>query len=580
MNARRDPAMMKFGGWGAPDKHYDLASRPYLWDFVHAQSGLDREIVTPALRASDVTVPAPRLDGEFMGAAIAALGVEHVATDPQVRLLHACGKSYRDLLRARTGLLPRPPDAVLFPGGREEIEAILQAASRHRVQVVPFGGGTNISGGVEVDPSRRGMAVTLSLRRMNRVLAIDPVARTARIEAGALGPELEAALNAAGFSLGHFPDSFEFSTLGGWLATRSAGMQSDAYGKIEDMVVSITLCTPRGTLVTPKVPRSATGPDLAQIAIGSEGTLGVIAEAVMRIHPVGVREYRGILVPGFENGIALARELTHQGALPTTTRIANPQETALGFALKPRSHGLPALVARAMKGYLRHVKKFPLADACLMIAGFEASTGAEVAARRRRTLALCRAFGGVDLGTGVGARWFAGKYDYPYLRDVVMDRGGMVDVTETAATWDVLPGLYRSVKEALHAKLRRGEFPGYVGCHLSHSYPAGACLYFTFAAKAEAGRELPQYLEAKRLIFEILLQHGATPTHHHAVGYELLPWMAPHLGETGVRLLRGLKQAVDPDDLCNPGKLIPGEAAAPNGFWPTPESTPQRASQA
>lgn len=552
--------MMKFGGWGSPGKVYDLEARPQLWDFVHAQTGLPNTIVTPALSATDVSVPPPRIDAAFLETVTRVLSAARVSTEVSVRLLHACGKSYRDLVRARTGELPRPPDAVLFPRETAEVEAILAAANRHAVQIIPFGGGTNICGGVEPDATRAGMAVTVSLRQMNRVLAIDPVARTARIQAGALGPELEAELNAKGFSVGHFPDSFEFSTLGGWLATRSAGMQSDAYGKIEDMVMSLTLCTPKGTLVTPNVPRSATGPDLAQIAVGSEGTLGLITEAVMRIHPVGMREYRGILVPGFDAGIALARELTHRGALPTTTRIANQQETALGFAMKHRSTGAAAFAAKAFKGYLRHVKRFPMADACLMIAGFEAPTAGEIRARRKQTLAICREFGAADLGTGVGAKWSAGKYDYPYLRDIVMDRGGMVDVTETAATWDVLPGLYRAVKEGLHAHLRRGEYPGYVGCHLSHSYPAGACLYFTFAAKAERGNELPQYLAAKKLIFELLLQHGATLTHHHAVGYELLPWMRRYLGDTGVRLLHGLKSAVDPENICNPGKLIPDNA--------------------
>lgn len=549
--------MMKFGGWGDPGKAYDLASRPYLWDFVQAQIGLENRITNPARPASACLPPAPALDAGFVAAVTAALGADHVRTDPETRLLHTYGKSYRDLLRARAGAPARSPDAVLFPGSRAEVEAILQAAVRHGVQLVPFGGGTNISGGVEPAAKRPGMAATVSLRRLNRVLAVDPVARTARIEAGALGPELEAALNAQGFSLGHFPDSFEFSTLGGWLATRSAGMQSDAYGKIEDMVLSLTLCTPTGTLVTRNVPRSSTGPDLAQIAVGSEGTLGLITEAVMKIQPLGAREYRGLLVPGFDRGIDLIRALTHRGLLPTTTRLANQQETALGFAMKPAARGLSAAFARAFKAYLKHVRRFPMNDACLMIAGFNAPTDDEVAARRTAALAVCREFGAVDLGTSVGDRWFAGKYDYPYLRDVVMDRGGMVDVTETAATWDVLPGLYRAVKEAVHARLKRGAFPGYVGCHLSHSYPAGACLYFTFAAQAEAGREIEQYLETKRLIFEILLQHGATLSHHHAVGYELLPWMKDHLGKTGVTLLRGLKQSVDPDNLCNPGKLIP-----------------------
>lgn len=560
--------MMKFGGWGDPGKAYDLSHRPNLWPFVRAQSGLGDLIVTPSRRAAEMSVPAPRLDAGFMDAVTAALGAAHVSTDTETRLLHTYGKSYRDLLRARTGPPARSPDAVLFPANRAEVEALLRAAVQHSVQVVPFGGGTNICGGVEPDPTRPGMCVTVSLRRMKRVLALDRVARTARIEAGALGPELEAELNAQGFSLGHFPDSFEFSTLGGWLATRSAGMQSDAYGKIEDMVVSLTLCTPSGTLVTPNVPRSATGPDLAQIAVGSEGTLGLITEAVMRVHPVGEREYRGILVPGFDHGINLVRELTHRGALPTTTRLSNQQETALGFAMKPKSGGASAFAAKVFKAYLRHVKRFPFDHACLMIVGFEATTRGELAEKRRRTLAVCREFGAVDLGKSVGASWFAGKYDYPYLRDVVMDRGGMVDVVETAATWDVLPGLYNELKESLHAHLRRGEFPGYVGCHLSHSYPAGACLYFTFAAQAESGRELPQYLATKRLIFELLLKHGATLTHHHAVGYELLPWMPRHLGETGLQILRGVKHSVDPQNLCNPGKLIPGLTSAQSLYFP------------
>ncbi|MBC7369128.1 MAG: FAD-binding oxidoreductase [Undibacterium sp.] len=560
--------MMKFGGWGDPGKAYDLSHRPNLWPFVRAQSGLGDQIIAPSRRAAEMTVPAPRLDAGFMDAVTAALGAAHVSTATEARLLHTYGKSYRDLLRARTGTPARSPDAVLFPANRSEVEAILRAAVQYGVQVVPFGGGTNICGGVEPDPTRPGMCVTVSLRRMKRVLVLDRVARTARIEAGALGPELEAELNARGFSLGHFPDSFEFSTLGGWLATRSAGMQSDAYGKIEDMVVSLTLCTPGGTLVTSNVPRSATGPDLSQIAVGSEGTLGLITEAVMRVHPLGEREYRGILVPGFDQGINLVRELTHRGALPTTTRLSNQQETALGFAMKPKSHGAGAFAAKAFKAYLRHVKRFPFDNACLMIVGFEAATHRELAEKRRRTLAICREFGAVNLGTSVGASWFAGKYDYPYLRDVVMDRGGMVDVVETAATWDVLPGLYHELKAALHAHLRRGEFPGYVGCHLSHSYPAGACLYFTFAALAEVGRQLPQYIEAKKLIFELLLKHGATLTHHHAVGYELLPWMSRHLGETGLQMLRGLKHSVDPQNLCNPGKLIPGLTPAQDLYFP------------
>ena len=558
--------MMKFLGWGDPNKHFDLSHRPFLWNFIRAQTGLCDVPCPPPIRPEQLPVPAPKLTPGFLEAL--GLAPAQISTDPQVRLHHTYGKSYRDLLRARAGVLDRVPDVVLFPERREDVEAIFRAASACQVQIVPFGGGTNIVGGVEVDSSRTGMAATVSLRRMNRVLAIDPVACTARIEAGALGPDLEKALNAEGFSLGHFPDSFEFSTLGGWLATRSAGMQSDAYGKIEGMVISLTLVTPAGTVVTRNVPRSATGPDLNQIIVGSEGTLGIITEAVMRIHRVAAREYRGVLVPGFANGIALSRAIAQSGVIPSTTRIANPQETALGFALKSAAKGWPALVSKAFKFYLRKVKRFPMDQACLMILGFEGADSAAIASQSRKVLALARKFGAVDLGTKVGAHWFAGKYDYPYLRDVVMDRGGMVDVNETAATWDLLPGLYERVDSRLHAHLAKGEYPGYVGCHLSHSYPEGACLYFTFAAAAETGNELRQYLEVKRLIAELLLAEGATLTHHHAVGYELLPWMAAYLGDTGVQMLRGLKHSVDPLNLCNPGKLIPGDPLSMANYWP------------
>jgi alkyldihydroxyacetonephosphate synthase len=558
---------MKFAGWGDPAKSFALEGKPDLWPFIHRVSGVADRAPKPPVEFDSIALPEPRIDGSFLSALKERLRDDQIASDRTTRLSHCYGKSYRDLLRAIAGQVERAPDLVLFPESHEEVEAIVAAAATSGVKLIAFGGGTNIVGGVEVTPATRGTVATVSLRRMNRVLKIDESSLVATMEAGLLGPELEAALNAAGYSLGHFPDSFEYSTLGGWLATRSAGMQSDRWGKIEDMVVSLTMVSPSGTLRSPRVPKAATGPDLNQLVVGSEGILGLITEATMKIHPLEGREYRSLLVPDFASGVALIRRCLREDCLPSTMRLSCPEETQLGIAMKPRPSPAKAILQGLGKAWLRAAKGIRMEKACAIIVGFEGDRK-RIAAQRKRVLALTREHGGIDLGTSAGDRWYAGKYDYPYLRDALMVRGGMVDVTETSALWGEILPLYETMKRTLHDHLRRGEYPGYVGCHLSHSYAAGACLYFTFASEREQGNELNQYLAAKRTTVEVLLASGAALSHHHAIGYEHLPWIEQALGETGLRALRGLKDALDPDHLCNPGKLIPGPDSSLDHYWP------------
>jgi alkyldihydroxyacetonephosphate synthase len=248
-------------------------------------------------------------------------------------------------------------------------------------------------------------------------------------------------------------------------------------------------------------------------------------------------------------------------------RLSNPAETEFGVCLKPPSGGLRHWLTRAVMLYLQKVRGFRLDRACLLILGWEGSP-AEIARRRSAALKLARSLNGFDAGQGAGDTWFARKYDYPYLRDLVMRHGGMVDVTETAVLWrDVLP-LYEKVHAALHAALRRDGFPGYVGCHLSHAYPTGVCVYFTFAAARDAHDPLGQYLRVKRLAMDLLLAAGAAVSHHHAIGYEHLPWLARHTGPTGLKVLGALKASLDPDNLCNPGKLLPGPDSNLAHYWP------------
>jgi alkyldihydroxyacetonephosphate synthase len=559
--------MMTFTGWGYPGSAFDVSDKPALWDYIRAKMGVSRDRPTPPVDPKTIVIPRSRLEPAVATALREALGAENFATDDEARLLHSFGKSYRDLLRARRGEIGRLPDAVAFPGSHAQVEQVIAVARTHRLKVVPFGGGTNIVGGVEPSPAWAGGVLTVSLRRMNRLLALDEVSQVATLEAGALGPELEAALNARGWTLGHFPDSFEYSTLGGWLATRSAGMQSDARGKIEDMVVALKLAAPAGTIETRPVPRGATGPDLNQLVVGSEGVFGIITEATMRVYPLKARAYRGLLLPDFRTGMELMRRCWREGVPPATMRLSNPEETQLSFTLKPVRGAWSRWFAAAAKAYLRVGRRFDFNQVCLMIVGWE-GTPEEIARQRERVLTLARECNAFDAGAGAGDAWFARKYEYPLLRDLVMDIGGMADVTEASVLWkDALP-TYEKVHAALRAAVARDGVPGYVGCHLSHVYAEGVCLYFTFATARESGNELPQYLRLKQLAVDTLVASGASLSHHHSIGYEHLPWMRDYAGAPALAALRGVKTALDPENLCNPGKLLPADDSALEHYWP------------
>jgi alkyldihydroxyacetonephosphate synthase len=561
------PRLLSFTNWGPPGRAFDASDKPALWEFIHRRLGLDRDPVTPPVDPATLAVPPSGAGAALVADLRALLGEQYVALDGETRLLHSYGKSYRDLLRARRGELGRVPDVVAFPDSHTQVEKLVALAGVHHAKLIPFGGGTNIVGGIEPSPAWTGVVLTVNLRRLNRLLALDEDSQVATLEAGALGPELEEALNRRGYTLGHFPDSFEYSTLGGWLATRSAGMQSDARGKIEDMVVALKLVTPAGTLVTHAVPRAAVGPDLNQLVVGSEGVLGIITEATMRVAPLGTRIYRGVLFPDFRAGVEFIRRCWREGVPPSTMRLSNPEETAMGLTLKPPSNAWQHLLSLAVKTYLRRWRGFRLDDACLLIVGWEGPT-VEVAHRQRCALALAGDYRGFDLGRTAGDVWYARKYEYPLLRDLMMERGAMVDVTEATVLWKNLLPTYEKVHAALHREIARGEYPGYVGCHLSHVYAHGVCLYFTFGAAGEAGNEMPQYLRTKKLAVDLLVESGAALSHHHSIGYEHLPWVEGYLGPTALRTLRSVKATLDPDNLCNPGKLLPAPESALEHYWP------------
>src|SRR5271156_4043506 len=490
---------MKWWGWGDEEVGFDSHGHPGLWPYAKAVLDVESDdIDAPHVPLEAVCLrDAIQHDG-FLADLRRGMRADQICDSRRERVIHAYGKGFRDLFRMRRGLAEGAPDLVLYPENEADVLMIVRAAAQHDVVVIPFGGGSNIAGCLERMEARR-MVVSLDMRRMRRVLAVDRESFTARIEAGAFGPDLEEQLKSYGLTLGHFPDSFLHSTLGGWIATRSAGMQSDKYGKIEDMVIALRMVTPIGVLATRVVPKSSNGIDVNHLCIGSEGTLGVITEATMRVHPRSeLRRTHGYLFLDFESGIQAMHECVRKECVPSMFRLNDPDKTALSLAFKPPSSRLSQAVSGVMKSYLK-VKGFNFTRACLMLTTFEGSK-ANVARQHRQVSAIYRRFGAVDLGPSSGKSFESTKYDFPHIRDFLMDRGITSDVSETSTVWSNIVPLYRATTTALNAAIQESGANPWVGCHTSHPYHSGASLYLTFACRQQHGHEMEQYLPAKRAV--------------------------------------------------------------------------------
>lgn len=547
--------MMKWWGWGDPQLKFPMDDKPNLWPWVAKKLGVaDASPTSVPVDLSSIQMAPTRASAELFTELSHMLKPEQITLDPFERLLHSYGKSFPDLFRVRNGVVRRAPDAVLFPDSHEQVEALVKLAHQRNFCLIPFGGGTNIVGGINPEADEARPMMTLSLRNMNRLVSVDPESWTATIQAGALGPKLETDLAEHGHSLGHYPDSFEYSTLGGWLATRSAGMQSDAYGKIEDMVVSIKMVTPSGTIITKAVPSSSAGPDLNRIMLGSEGILGVITEATMRVHKTpAIKDYRGYLFKSFEDGVRGIEECLDCGFAPSMIRLQDSGESELAFNMKAPKHGLEGWIQNRVTGWLRFRG---YTQPCILIVGFEGEEKS-VAVARRSAAGILKRHGGFSLGTSVGNTWSKDKFNIPYLRDYIMDYGCMADVAETSTLWSNVLPLYAGTVEAVKARFRQEGGTGYIGCHISHTYKTGACLYFTFAARQPKGKEIEHYYGYKRLVTDTIMSLGGTLSHHHAVGTEHRPWMGQEVSPAGLQALHALKTSLDPKHILNPGKLLP-----------------------
>ncbi len=479
-----------------------------------------------------------------------AVGPEAIFAADEDRLRHATGCGYADLARLRRGQLDDAPDAVVVPADTESLRRVLEICTGEGVAVVPYGGGTSVVGGVEPLRGAHGRLISLDLAAL-RDVEVDRRSLTARLGAGLRGPEAEAALGAHGLTLGHFPQSFEYATVGGFAATRSAGQASSGYGRFDSLVSSVRLLAPAGDVETLETPHTAAGPALRELVVGSEGVLGVIPEVTVRVRPQPrVRRYEAWMTESFEAGAEIVRSLAQGPGLPDVIRVSDGEETQGSLALS----GPRGAAGRLFGGYLGLRKR---RRGCLTIVGFE---GEEEAVARRRALAVraLRSGGAAYLGQAAGRSWEHGRYRGPYLRDTLMGMGAMVETLETSHTWSRLGELHAAVAAAIGGSLAAQGTPGLVWCHLSHAYADGASLYFTFIARSRRGEELEQWRQAKRAACEAIVACGGTITHHHAVGRDHAPYMEAEVGRTGLDVLRAVKEQLDPAGIMNPGKLLPG----------------------
>jgi alkyldihydroxyacetonephosphate synthase len=554
-----DVKHMKWWGWGVEGVSFHHENKPAFRPFVINAIDLDVN-TTPVspMSLDDLAIPAPLIDDQLLAELADAVGAENAVQDDLDRIVHTYGKSARDLLRIRTGDIPRVPDVVVYPGHEVEVQLIVDHAVAADAVIIPYGGGSNISGSLHAPENETRPVISVDLGRLNQVIDIDEDSGLARIQAGAQGPDLEEQLGAQGWTLGHFPDSFTHSTLGGWVATRSSGMQSDKYGDISDIARGMRVVMPGKVLEIRPLPHTSTGPSVREMVLGSEGRLGVITEVTVQVHRIPeVRLILGYLFPSWEASLAAMHDISTSDAHPSITRVSDAKETAFSFATRKKSNrvSISSLISKGMMKVLQR-RGWKLDEICLSFIGYEGGK-AHVARQKAIVKDIVGRHGGIVVGKGPGELYDQKKFDTPYIRDFLLDRGAIGDVSETAAPWSKLLPLYTNVLAAAEKVYAHLGVAGWIMCHLSHSYHSGACLYFTFAFKHDGVDPLGQYEPLKNAIQQAFVDSGGTLSHHHAVGTEHAAWLEQDISAPGVHMIDGLFTAMDPGRNFNPGKIIP-----------------------
>jgi alkyldihydroxyacetonephosphate synthase len=473
-----------------------------------------------------------------------------VDTRAETRLRANFGQSMHDWLRLRFGVLGRVTDGVAFPADSAEVRTLLNWAREHGVQVLPSGGATSVAG--HLTPVGAAPVLTLNMGRMMRLLDLDPVAQLARFEAGVAGPDLEAQLRAHGFTLGHFPQSFELSTLGGWIVTRSSGQQSARYGRIEQLFAGGTVQTPEREWVLPTFPASAAGPDLREWVLGSEGRIGVLTEASVRVTRVPAAErFVGVFFPDWASGLAAVRQLGQARLGLSMLRLANPAETFTTLSMAGHAQAIGWLERfLALRGAAE--------GKCLLFAGFTGSSAGQVRAMQRAAAAIWRGHGGVSTGTLLGRKWAARRFAGVYLRNALWDAGYAVDTMETACDWPRVDAMVQALETAGRGALARHGERTHCYTHLSHVYAQGSSVYATFVYRIgpDYASALARWRSLKTAVGDAIVAQGGTITHQHGVGKDHAHWLPAEKGATGMSAIAAMVREFDPHGVMARGNLL------------------------
>lgn len=529
--------MKRWNGWGDDEVVYSLPASAAL--FLEKRLGKSKQSKDVSLDQAIAELPKAR-----------AIKHPSVMNDPRSRLLHARGQSFQDWVELRCGRIPSFPDGISYPITNEDVVSLIQFAQKSGVHIIPYGGGTSVVG--HVNPIYdQAPILTVDMSRMNRLIDLDLQSLQATFGAGVTGPDLEAQLRAYGYTLGHFPQSFEYSTLGGWVATRSSGQQSLRYGRIEKLFAGGRVISPLGELILPAFPASAAGLDLREVILGSEGRLGILTQARVRISPLPEREdFHAVFFPDFQHGVDAVREILACGLSLCMLRLSTGTETTTTLALAGHENLIGAMERLLSIRGLGDKK-------CMLLLGFSGKSHI-VRTNRSEALNITARNGGIHIGKTFGEQWHKNRFRTPYLRNTLWEIGYGVDTLETATDWGNTSPMIDRIESALRGAIEATGDRIHIFTHLSHVYPSGSSIYVTYLFRLSADPEemIARWQMMKSAASQAIIASGGTISHQHGVGLDHLPYLAAEKGALGMAAITSLCRQFDPKGIMNPGKLF------------------------
>jgi alkyldihydroxyacetonephosphate synthase len=539
---------------------YELSGKelPRFLPWVRETLEIDVDVKEVNRPQYPTSIPDPHIASAFLADLQTILSSNQIDTNAEIRLRHGHGHTQEEMYSIKYGRLGRVPDLVIYPENENQVVRLVEVAKKHNVSLIPYGGGTNVTDALRCDPDEKRTIASVDMHRMNRILWIDRENMMASIEAGAVGREIISELKKYGLTMGHEPDSVEFSTLGGWVATNASGMKKNRYGNIEDLVLDVIVVTAAGKLErTGTSPRESVGVDLRRLMFGSEGTLGIITSAIVKIFPLPeVQRYGSVLFPTFENGFKFMYELMHEASPPASVRLVDNLQFQFGLALKPKStSSLADLKSKAEKLFVTKIKRFEPEKmvACTLV--FEGSRQ-EVEQQERDLYRIATKHGGMKAGGENGRRGYQLTYSIAYIRDFLMPYYIIAESFETSVPWSKALALCDNVKRRLTEEYTRRKLPGkaFVTARITQLYRTGVCIYFYFGFFYK-GIPNPQevYLELENIARDEILKSGGSLSHHHGVGKLRRMYLPRIMSETGLQWKRDLKKTLDPQNVFGAG---------------------------